>query len=87
MEVPLLERHLKNPHLQEQTEVQCTSTATKGKIMKQPQVGIREDACLSLDEGIMTLRRPSTASTTDSQPLKRQMLPYKVRYTITHNGR
>jgi hypothetical protein len=55
--------------------------------MKQPQVGIREDACLSLAKGIMTLRRPSTTSTTDSQPLKRQMLAYKVRYTIIHNGR
>ena len=29
-------RHHKNPHLQEQTKVQCTSIATKGKIMKQP---------------------------------------------------
>ena len=76
MEAPLLEHHLKNPHLQEQTEVQYTSIATKGKIMKQPHVGIREDACLSPDEGIMTLRRPSTASTIDSQLLKRQMLPY-----------
>ena len=46
-------RHLKNPHLQERTEVldQWTSTTTKGKIMKQPQVGIREDACLSLAKG------------------------------------
>jgi hypothetical protein len=47
----------------------------------------REDACLSLSEGIMTLRRSSTASTTDSQPLKRQMLSYKIRYIIIHHGR
>jgi len=82
-------RHLKNPHLQEWTTVldQWTSTTTKGKIMKQPQVGIREDACLSLAEGIMTLSRPFTASTTDLQPLERQMLPYKVRYKIIHNGK
>ena len=46
-----------------------------------------EDACLSLAEDIMTLRRPTTDSTTDSQPLKRQMLPYKVCYIIMHNGR
>jgi hypothetical protein len=47
----------------------------------------REDACLSLAEGIMTLRRPTTTLTIDSQPLERQMLPHKVCYKIIHNGR
>jgi hypothetical protein len=38
-------------------------------------------------EGIMALRRPTTTSTTDLQPLKRQILSYKVRYIIIYNGR
>ena len=48
---------------------------------------LREDVCLSLAKGTIILKRPIDASTTGSQPLKRQMFPYKVRYTITHNGR
>jgi hypothetical protein len=35
----------------------------------------------------MTLRRLTTALTIDSQPLERQMLPYKVCYKIIHNSR
>ena len=31
---------------------------------------LKEDACLSLAEGIMTFRRPTTTSTTDSQPIE-----------------
>ena len=54
--------------------------------MKKPQVGFREDTCLSLVEGTMISTRPSTASTIDLQLLRRRMLPYKVRYTNTHNG-
>jgi len=38
-----------------------TSTTTKGKTMKKPQVAIREDACLSLVEGTMTSTGISTA--------------------------
>jgi hypothetical protein len=49
--------------------------------------GIREDAYLPLAKGIMALRRPTTALTIDSQPLKRQILPYKVCYIIIYNGR
>jgi hypothetical protein len=60
-----------------------TSTTTKGRIMKKPQVGIREDVCLCLAEGIMTSTRLSTASTTGLHPLRRPPLPYKVRYTNT----
>ena len=63
-----------------------TTTTTKGRIMKKPQVAIREDACLSLDEDTTTSMRISTASMVDRQPLKRRMLPYKVHYTNTHNG-
>jgi hypothetical protein len=36
-----------------------TFPTTKGKIMKQPQVVIREDTCLSLAEGTTTSRRPT----------------------------
>jgi hypothetical protein len=64
-----------------------TSTTTKGRTMKKPQVGIRRDECPSLAEGIMTLRRPSIVSTTGSQPLKRTQLPYKVSYIVIHNGK
>jgi hypothetical protein len=55
--------HHKNPHLQERTEVldQWTCTTIRGKIMKQPQVCITEDACFSLTEG--------KHGTRDGQPL------------------
>ena len=48
---------------------------------------LREDVCLSLAKGTIILKRPIDASTTGSQPLKRKLLPYKVRYLIIHNGR
>ena len=40
----------------------------------------REDACLSLAKGTTILKRPINASTTGSQSLKRELLPYKVHY-------
>jgi hypothetical protein len=64
-----------------------TSTTTKDRTMKKPQVGIRRDECPSLAEGITTLRRPSIVLTTGSQPLNRIQLPYKVSYIVIHNGR
>jgi hypothetical protein len=50
-------------------------------------MGIREDTCLSLAKGITIPKRPTTASTTGSPPLKRPQLLYKVHYIVTHNGR
>ena len=65
-------RHHKNPHLQEQIEVleKWTSTTIRGKIMKQPQVGIKEDACLSLAKGKHETRDdqpPATTATANSK--------------------
>jgi hypothetical protein len=50
-------------------------------------VATREDACPTLSGGIMINKWTTNASTTNWQPLRNRMLPYKVHYTNTHNGR